>query len=160
MKVQNNTVVTFDYTLKDADGNVLDSSDGGDAFSYLHGHGQIIPGLENALKDKEAGDSFEVVVEPQDAYGEYDEELVAAIPKEQFDPRIQIQPGMQFNAERNGKYYTLTVVEVQENHIIVDGNHPLAGMVLYFKIDVRDVRSATKEELEHGHAHGAGGHHH
>ncbi|MCX8000016.1 MAG: peptidylprolyl isomerase, partial [Leptospiraceae bacterium] len=129
MKVQNNTVVTFDYTLRDSEGNILDSSEGGDAFAYLHGHGQIIPGLENALNDKEKGDSFEVVVQPEDAYGMYDEELVAAIPREQFDPRIQIEPGMQFNAERNGKYYTLTVVEVQDKHIIVDGNHPLAGMV-------------------------------
>lgn len=160
MKVRNNTVVTFDYTLRDDKGNLLDSSLGGESFAYLHGHGQIIPGLESAMHGREKGDQFEVVIQPEDAYGDYDEDLVAAIPKEQFDPSIEILPGMQFNAERNGKYYTLTVVEVQDNHIIVDGNHPLAGVVLYFKIDVKDVREATQEELEHGHAHGIGGHHH
>ena len=159
MKVQNNTVVTFDYTLKDFEGNLLDSSSNGDSFAYLHGHGQIIPGLESAMNGRQKGDQFEVVVQPQDAYGNYDEELVAAIPKEQFGPGIEIEPGMQFNAERDGKHYLLTVVEVRDNHIIVDGNHPLAGMVLYFNIEVKDVREATEEEIQHGHVYGVGHHH-
>lgn len=160
MKIAQNSVVTFDYTLTDNEGNVLDTSEGHDAFAYIQGHGHIIPGLETAMEGKTKGDHFEITIQPENAYGEYDDSLVAAIPRNQFDPSLQIEPGMQFNAERDGKYYTLTVKEIENDQVIVDGNHPLAGYVLNFKVDVRDVRDATSEELDHGHVHGPGGHHH
>ncbi|MCB1179410.1 MAG: peptidylprolyl isomerase [Leptospiraceae bacterium] len=159
MKISKNSVVNFDYKLTDTEGNLLDSSDG-QPFAYIQGMGQIIRGLEEAMEGKGSGEEFNITIQPENAYGTYNEELVASIPKSQFDTSMDIQPGMQFNAEREGQYYTITVVEVQEEEVVVDGNHPLAGVVLNFDVKITDVRDATKEELEHGHVHGPGGHHH
>jgi FKBP-type peptidyl-prolyl cis-trans isomerase SlyD len=160
MKIAQNSVVTFDYTLTDSEGNILDTSEGHDSFAYIQGQGQIIPGLESAMEGRSSGDSFEITIQPENAYGQYNEDLVAAIPRDQFDSSLEIKPGMQFNAEREGQMYTLTVVEVENDKVIVDGNHPLAGYVLNFKVAVKGVRDATPEELDHGHVHGPGGHHH
>ncbi len=159
MKIIKNSVVNFDYKLTDTEGNLLDSSEG-EPFAYIQGLGHIIPGLEAAMEGKSAGESFQITIEPEKAYGVYQEELIATIPKDQFDGSVEIQPGMQFNAERDGQYYTITVVEVQGDNIVVDGNHPLAGVTLNFDINIQSVREATKEELSHGHVHGPGGHHH
>jgi FKBP-type peptidyl-prolyl cis-trans isomerase SlyD len=159
MKITKNSVVNFDYKLTDTEGNLLDSSEG-EPFAYIQGLGHIIPGLEAAMEGKSAGESFQITIEPEKAYGVYQEELIATIPKDQFDGSIDIQPGMQFNAERDGQYYTITVVEVKGDDIVVDGNHPLAGVTLNFDVNIQSVREATKEELLHGHVHGPGEHHH
>jgi len=160
MVITRNSVVTFDYTLTDSDGNVLDTSKGHNPFSYIQGHGHIIPGLEKAMEGKKKGDNFQVVVQPEEGYGHYDESLVASIPRSQFDSELEIEPGMQFHAERNGNYYTLTVTGVEEDIVFVDANHPLAGFELHFEVNIRDVRDATSEEIANGHVHGENGHHH
>jgi FKBP-type peptidyl-prolyl cis-trans isomerase SlyD len=160
MQIVKNSVVSFDYTLKDPDGNLIDSSEGNEPLSYIQGLGHIIPGLERAMDGKQSGDQFQITIPPEDAYGQYDEELVQTIPKKHFEQNVEIVPGMQFTAEREGQHYTITVIEVQKEDIIVDGNHPLAGIELNFDVNIKEVREATSEELSHGHVHGPGGHHH
>ncbi|MCB1144893.1 MAG: peptidylprolyl isomerase [Leptospiraceae bacterium] len=160
MQIANNSVVSFDYTLKDPEGNLIDSSEGGEPLAYIQGLGHIIPGLEAVMEGKKVGDQFDVTIPPEKAYGTYNEELVQTIPKAHFEEGVNIVPGMQFSAEREGQYYTITVLEVQNENVVVDGNHPLAGMELSFNVNIKEVRAATEEELSHGHVHGPNGHHH
>ncbi|RME86449.1 MAG: peptidylprolyl isomerase [Zetaproteobacteria bacterium] len=155
MRIQKNTVASFHYTLTDETGQVLDSSEGEKPFSYLHGHEQIIPGLEAALEGKAAGDAFEVELTPEEAYGEHDPELVERVPRAAFQGVETIEPGMMFQAQTpDGEMQVVRVVKVEEDHVIVDGNHPLAGRRLHFKVQVVDVREATEDEIAHGHVHG------
>ena len=158
MIIENNKVVSIDYTLTLDDGEILDSSAGKDPLSYIHGLGHIIPGLENALLGKKSGEAFMVSINPEDAYGVYNEELVQKIPRTYFESGVEIVPGMQFSSE--GKEGFVTVIEVEKENIVVDGNHPLAGQKLTFDIKITNVREASSEELSHGHVHGPGGHHH
>ena len=160
MKVIENAVVVIDYTLTDNDGEVIDSSEGAGPLAYLQGAGNIIPGLETALLDKEAGDKIQASIEPKDAYGERVEDMKQEVPKELFGGIDNIEVGMQFESETDAGPVMVTVVEMGEEMITVDGNHPLAGVHLNFDVTVREVREASKEELEHGHVHGEGGHHH
>jgi FKBP-type peptidyl-prolyl cis-trans isomerase SlyD len=160
MKVTENAVVVIDYTLKDNDGEVIDSSDGAGPLAYLQGFGNIIPGLEAALLGKEAGDEVQASIEPKDAYGERVEDMKQEVPKELFGGIEKIEVGMQFQSETDAGPVMVTVVEMGEEMITVDGNHPLAGVHLNFDVTVREVREASEEELEHGHVHGEGGHHH
>ena len=161
MQISTNKVVTIDYTLKDDDGNVIDSSEGGPGLTYLHGANNIIPGLENALAGKSVGDSLSVKIEPQDGYGEHDESKIQPVPKEMFDGAGEIEVGMDYYAQGpSGEMLTITVIQITDEHIVVDGNHPLAGQNLNFDVSVTDIRDASEEELEHGHVHGPGGHHH
>ncbi|MBL1319949.1 MAG: peptidylprolyl isomerase [Methylophaga sp.] len=160
MKVIENAVVVIDYTLTDNDGEVIDSSEGAGPLAYLQGAGNIIPGLETALLDKEAGDKIQASIEPKDAYGERVEDMKQEVPKELFGGIDNIEVGMQFESETDAGPVMVTVVEMGEEMITVDGNHPLAGEHLNFDVTVREVREASKEELEHGHVHGEGGHHH
>jgi FKBP-type peptidyl-prolyl cis-trans isomerase SlyD len=160
MKIIENAVVVIDYTLKDNDGEVIDSSEGAGPLTYLHGAGNIIPGLEAALLGKEAGDDVKASIEPKDAYGERVEDMKQEVPKELFGGIDNIEVGMQFQSETDAGPVMVTVVEMGEEMITVDGNHPLAGVHLNFDVTVREVREASKEELEHGHVHGEGGHHH
>ncbi len=160
MKVAENSVVVIDYTLKDNDGEVIDSSEGAGPLSYLHGSGNIIPGLEEALLGKEAGDEVQASIEPKDAYGERVEDMKQEVPKELFGGIDKIEVGMQFQSETDAGPVMVTVVEMGEDMITVDGNHPLAGVHLNFDVTIREVREASKEELEHGHVHGEGGHQH
>lgn len=160
MRVADNTVVSIDYVLKDDDGQVLDSSEGGDPLSYLHGVGGIIAGLERELTGKETGDSLQVSLAPADAYGERNEGLRQDVPRENFADIDDLAPGMQFRVDSKDGPLVVTVVEVSESNVVVDGNHPLAGVNLNFNVTVREVRSATEEEIQHGHAHGPGGHAH
>jgi len=161
MLVAKNRVVLFDYTLTDNDGQTIDSSDGGEPLAYLHGSGNIIPGLEAAMLGRRAGESFTVNIAPEDGYGPRYPEMQQAVPSHLFEGVEEFEVGMQFHAEDgNGTPRLVTVVAVEGDAITVDGNHPLAGVELNFDVTIIDVRDASAEELEHGHVHGAGGHHH
>lgn len=159
MKVSHLSVVTLDYTVSDESGDVLDSTEGHEPLVYLHGAGFLVPGLEKALYERSAGDSFELDVNAADAYGEYDEDLVQSVPGELFDG-MEVSEGDTFVADTDDGHRPVTVVEVSEEFVKVDANHPLAGVNLRFAVSVRDVRAATAEEIAHGHVHGQGGHHH
>jgi FKBP-type peptidyl-prolyl cis-trans isomerase SlyD len=160
MQISENSVVSFHYTLTDSTGKVIDSSQGNEPLTYLHGVGQIVPGLENALVGKIPGDKLDVEVAAEDGYGEHQEFMVQQVPREAFQGVDVIEPGMQFQAQTPQGGMTVTVTAVDDTTVTVDGNHPLAGQVLFFAVEVVSVRDATAEEREHGHVHGAGGHHH
>ncbi len=162
MKIANNCVALFDYTLTDAaDGTVIDSSEGQTPLGYIHGSGNIIPGLEREMEGKEVGHQMVVEVKPADGYGEFHEELVMNVPKTEFEGTESIEIGMQFHAQTpDGQQRVVTVKGVEDEHVIIDGNHPLAGVTLNFDVTIREVRDASAEELEHGHVHGEGGHQH
>ena len=160
MQISDKMVITIDYTLKDDNGTVLDSSTEGN-FAYLHGANNIIPGLENALSGKSAGDEVDVSVSPAEGYGEHNETMIQAVPRDMFDSEQEIQVGMQFHAESpEGEMIVVTVTDVEGDDVTVDGNHPLAGVNLNFGVKVIDIREASEEEIEHGHVHGPGEHHH
>lgn len=154
MQISDQKVVTLNYVLKDDDGNTMDASQDG-TFSYLHGAQNIIPGLENALTGKQPGDTLSVDIPAAEAYGERDPSRVQSVPREMFPADIDIQPGMQFQAQGpEGQTMLVTVAEVTEDAVVVDGNHPLAGVALHFDVEIIEVRDATPEELAHGHVHG------
>ncbi len=160
MRIEKNKVVSIDYTLKDDDGQVLDTSDGSDPLAYLHGNGGIIPGLERELEGKEVGEQLAVKIAPEDGYGERNDSLRQEVPAEQFQGVDEVEVGMQFRVDSSAGPMVVTVVEIAEGTITIDGNHPLAGVNLNFDVTVREIRDATAEEIEHGHVHGPGGHHH
>jgi len=161
MTIKHNSAVCFHYTLTDDDGQQLDSSAGGEPLAYLHGAGNIVPGLENALEGKSIGDSMTVAVPAADGYGESQPELIQEVPRESFQGVDDIQVGMQFEAQTgNGQSVPVTVTGVTDEFVTVDGNHPLAGKNLNFDVSITDVRDASQEELDHGHIHGPGGHNH
>jgi len=160
MKVAENTVVLIDYKLTDDEGTVIDSSDGAGPLAYLHGAGNIIQGLEEALLGKETGDEVVASIEPAKGYGERNEDMKQDVPTELFGGVDNIEVGMQFQSETDQGPVMVTVVAIHDEMITVDGNHPLAGVNLNFDVTVRDVREPSKEELEHGHVHGEGGHDH
>ena len=160
MQIGEQKVVILHYTLTDNDGRVIDKSEDG-SFAYLHGASNIIPGLEDALTGKSAGEEMSVSVSPEQAYGVRDESMLQQVPKNMFEDASQIAVGTQFHAQGpNGEMLVVTVMEVEEEHVVVDGNHPLAGVELNFDVKIIDVRDASEEEIEHGHVHGPDGHHH
>jgi len=158
--IEKNRVVTLQYTLRDEQGAVIDSSSGRGPLSYLHGKGNIIPGLEKALSGKSAGDKLDVTVAPEQGYGARDERLVQIVPRAKFAQVAGLSPGMQVRAQGPQGPRLVTVVRVDRDFVTVDGNHPLAGRTLHFSLEVAGVRKATHEEVSHGHVHGPGGHHH
>ena len=160
MHIEKNRVVTLHYTLRDEQGNVIESSTGRVPLSYLHGKGNIIPGLEQALAGKAAGDKVDVTVAPQEGYGPRDERLVQVIPRNRFSGGDGLAAGMQVRTSGSEGPRLVTVVKVERDFVTVDGNHPLAGRTLHFSVEVEEVRKATHEEVSHGHVHGPGGHHH
>ena len=160
MQIANNKVVSIHYKLTNDAGDILDSSEGQEPLAYLHGLGNIIPGLENALSGRALGDKFSVTVAPADGYGERDNEMVQSVPKSAFQGVDQILPGTQFQAQSPEGMQLVTVIDVDGDEVILDGNHPMAGITLTFDVEVTEIRDATAEELEHGHVHGPGGHHH
>jgi FKBP-type peptidyl-prolyl cis-trans isomerase SlyD len=161
MQVAKNAVVTIDYSLKNTEGKVIDSSEGKQALPYLHGAGNLIPGLEKALEGKKAGDQLNVSIAPEEAYGQRNEQLVQQVSRTAFQGVPDIKVGMQFRTQGQGnEMRVVTVTRIEGDKVTVDANHPLAGIPLHFDISIRDVRSATKDELAHGHVHGPGGHHH
>ena len=157
MQVEKNKVVSIDYTLTNAEGQTLDTSKGREPLSYLHGGGQIIPGLESALEGKNQGDAVQAVIPPEQGYGTRNDRLVQDVPRQAFAGVANIQPGMQFQAQTSGGPRVVTVVGIGDATVKVDANHPLAGQTLHFDVNVVDVRDPTPEELSHGHAHGPGG---
>lgn len=160
MLIKPNAVVAIHYTLTDNEGAVLDSSTGKQPLTYLHGSGNIIPGLERALDGKKAGDKLAASIEPQDGYGEIIEEMIQVVPRTTFPEDAVIEIGTRFSAQTERGPLTVVVTNMDDGQITVDGNHPLAGETLNFDVSVETVRAATDEELQHGHVHGAGGHHH
>ena len=158
MTIKDNSAVSFHYTLTDDDGQQLDSSVGKEPLAYLHGAGNIIPGLENALTGKAVGDAMTVAVSAAEGYGEVQKELIQDVPRSSFQGIDEIEVGMQFEAQTGqGGAVPVTVTAVTDEMITVDGNHPLAGKNLNFDVTIEAVRDATEEELERGHVDGAGG---
>jgi FKBP-type peptidyl-prolyl cis-trans isomerase SlyD len=153
-------VVLIHYTLKGDDGAVIDSSAGGEPLAYIHGHGNLVAGLEKALDGKRDGDKIVVSVTPADGYGVHDAALIQRVPKRSLQGAGQIKKGMQFQGQTPDGMRLFTVTALVGDMVTLDGNHPLADKTLNFDVDVVTVREATSEELEHGHVHGAGGHHH
>lgn len=148
MKITKDAMVSIHYTLHDAEGNELDSSSGKSPLQYVHGNGMLIPGLEAMLEGKEPGVKFKAVIEPAEAYGEYNDRLVVEVPREQFEEGAPIEVGMQFQAGTpDGQAVIVRVIEVTDKMVKVDGNHELAGKQLTFDVEVVDVREATEEEL-------------
>lgn len=153
MNIGDNCVVSIHYTLTDDEGDELDSSIGQDPFSYLHGTRSIIPGLERALTGREEGEALQVTIEPRDAYGEIDPELIQKVPREAFAGIEDLQEGMQFQTGEGSRTLNITVREVGDNEVTIDANHPLAGRVLHFDLRIEAVRKADDEEIAHGHIH-------
>ena len=160
MPIARDSVVTIHYTLKDDAGEVIDSSASGEPLAYLHGHGNIVPGLEKELTGRDSGDEVSVRVAPAEGYGEYDKELVQSVPRRALRGIKDVRPGMHLHAQTEQGPRTVTVTRVAGDMVTLDGNHPLAGKHLNFDIRIEGVRQATEEELSHGHVHGAHGHHH
>ena len=160
MKIGKDTIVSIDYTLTGDQGNVIDTSQGKEPLAYLHGAGNIIPGLENALEGKNQGDQVKVSIAPDQAYGPKEDGLIQQVPRTAFQGVDQVQAGMQFQANTQQGPRLITVVDVQGDQVTIDANHPLAGQTLHFDVNVVGIREATDDEKTHGHAHGAGGHHH
>jgi FKBP-type peptidyl-prolyl cis-trans isomerase SlyD len=160
MKVENNKVVQMHYHLTDADKNVLDSSKGREPLAYIHGIGNIIPGLEKQLTGKEVGDKVAAVVEPAEAYGERDENLMQIVPISGFQGDEELQVGMQVQVGTERGPAIASVAKIEGEDVTLDINHPLAGLTLHFDVEIMDIRDATSEELDHGHVHGPGGHQH
>ncbi len=162
MQIAQHTVVTMTYTLTDDQGQVLDQADAAQPFAYLHGADNIIPGLEKQLAGKQANDSMKITVPPAEAYGEYDERMTQQVPRSMFEgvPAEQIVAGAEFHAQTGAGNQTIRIAAVDDNTVTIDANHPLAGVALTFDVTIISVRSASAEEITHGHAHGEGGHHH
>lgn len=160
MNVTKEHVVSINYTLKNDEGQVMDQSTDGNPLVYLHGIGQIIPGLEKALEGKTTGDKLNVTIPPEEAYGPKNDQMIQTVPKSEFQDADTIEVGVQFQADTEVGPMIFTVIEVKDNEFVLDGNHPLAGMTLHFEVEVSEIRAASKEEIEHGHVHGQGGHDH
>jgi len=160
MSITQDQVVSIHYTLKDDDGTVIDRSAEGEPLAYLHGRGNLIPGLERELTGKNTGDRLQVRIAPADAYGEYDRALVQRVPRRALKGIADVRVGMRLQAQTPEGAHAVTVTDISGDMVTLDGNHPLAGKNLNFEVEVAGTRAATEEELSHGHVHGAGGHHH
>ena len=162
MQVAADTIVAIEYTLTNSKGEVLDSSVGREPLAYLHGHGNIIPGLENALLGKSVNDALKVTLTPKEGYGERDLELVRKMHRSNFEGEgvPALQPGMRFRASSPKGQHVVVITHIDGDDVTVDGNHPLAGVALTFDVKVVEIKPASREEIEHGHVHGPGGHHH
>ncbi|KAA8996351.1 peptidylprolyl isomerase [Affinibrenneria salicis] len=160
MKVAKDLVVSLAYQVRTEDGVLVDESPVSAPLDYLHGHGSLISGLETALEGRAIGERFDVKVASNDAYGNYDENLVQRVPKEVFVGVDELQVGMRFLADTDQGQVPVEITAVEDDHVVVDGNHMLAGQNLSFNVEVVSIRAATEEELAHGHVHGEHDHHH
>lgn len=161
MRIERDRVAALEYTVTDADGKVIDTNRGGESLYYLHGHHNIVPGLEKALEGKEAGEELEVQVDPPDGYGERDEALVFEVPRSELPAGASLQRGARLQITAPDGWRALaTITKVKLKSVVLDANHELAGQRLHFSVRIQNVRKATREELAHGHAHGPGHHHH
>lgn len=161
LTVADNMVVSMDYTLTLDSGEVVDSSDGREPLEFLHGRGQIIPGLEKELYGMTVGDVKKVAVTPAEGYGEADEDAFQAYPRDAFPDDMELTEGMALHMRdtESNQVIEAYIYEVRPDDVVLDFNHPLAGETLYFDVKIADLRPATSEELAHGHAHGAGHEH-
>ena len=159
MKIERGRVVSMHYTLRDETGATIESSGGVSPLSYLHGYGQLIPGLEKFLDGGEPGLRSSVTVLPADAYGEKDPDAVIRAPRADFPEGLDLAPGVEVQAETPDGPINFRVVSIEGDEAVLDANHPLAGKPLTFDVEVIEVRAATAEEIAHGHVHGPGGHH-
>ncbi len=159
--IRENKVVDLVFTLKSAEGEILDQAEKDDPFTYLHGADQVVPGLEAGLQGLKVGDKKKVVVSAAEGYGELDPRLKVTASRGQFPKGVELEVGTQFETETpDGDEVVFTVCAIEGDKIHVDGNHPLAGQTLHFEVEVLSIRDATADELEHGHAHGPEGHEH
>jgi FKBP-type peptidyl-prolyl cis-trans isomerase SlyD len=160
MSIARDSVVSIHYTLRDDAGDIIDSSAEREPLAYLHGYGNIVPGLERELEGKAVGDKLSVKVSAAEGYGEHENQLIQKIPRRSLRGISNIRIGMQLHAQTPHGTRVVTVTHIAGDMITIDGNHPLAGKSLNFEVEITDVRQATEEELSHGHVHGEGGHHH
>ena len=156
MTISANKVVSIHYTLTDNQERIIDTSDGREPLVYLHGVGQLISGLERELLGKAVGDQLKVSIPPSEGFGERDQNLLKKVPLANF-PTKELQPGMQFQTQTEQGNMIFTVIEVGGDHVVVDGNHPLAGIMLHFKVEIIAIRQASPEEIEYQHVHGSEG---
>jgi FKBP-type peptidyl-prolyl cis-trans isomerase SlyD len=157
MRIANDKVVLIEYTMTDTEGEVLESTEESGPLGYVHGSGNILSGLEEALAGRAQGDELEVELRPEQAFGEYDQELVETWPRSEFDDADELEIGLEFEYDTDDGPEMATIVGIDEDEVHVDHNHPLAGVQVRLKVRVVEVREATPEELEHGHVHGMGG---
>ena len=162
LKAKDGLVVTLEYVLRLDDGDVIDSSEEEGPLEYLHGYGQIIPGLEKALVGMSVGDRKTVVVPPDEAYGDVDMEAFEIVPRSMFPDDIELEEGLELSLRdvETDEPFDATIAEIRETEVMLDFNHPLAGETLHFEVHIPAIREATAEELAHGHAHGEDDHHH
>ena len=160
MTITRDSVVSIHYTLRDDAGTIIDSSTSGEPLAYLHGHGNLVPGLERELAGKNAGDKLSVKLAAADGYGEYDKQLVQRVPLRSLRGVSDLKVGLRLQAQTEQGPRAVTVTRIAGDMVTLDGNHPLAGKNLNFEVEITAVRDATQEELSHGHVHGHGGHHH
>jgi len=160
MQIGERTVASFHYTLTNDAGTVIDSSADREPLTYLHGAGNIVPGLEKEMNGRKPGDVFKVVVAPEEGYGMPNPMMIQVVPREAFQGVDTLEVGMEFQAQTPQGPMSVAIAKIDGDEVTVDGNHPLAGQTLHFAIEVTDVRDASLEELSHGHVHGVGGHHH
>jgi FKBP-type peptidyl-prolyl cis-trans isomerase SlyD len=160
MQISDNAVAVFHYTLRNASGEVLDSSSGGEALAYLQGFGNIVPGLEREMAGKRAGDKFIAVIQPEDGYGVPNPDMLRVVPRSAFPTDVPLEVGMQFGSQTPQGPMAIVISKIDGEEITIDGNHPLAGVALHFDVEIVSVRAASAEEIQHGHVHGPGGHHH
>lgn len=159
--IKSGSVVNMTYVLTNDDGEEVDRADKSEPFTYLHGHNQIVLGLEKALLGLKAGDKKKVQVSPEEGYGDIDPSLITMAKTNQFPKGAELEVGVQFMAEdADGNNVVFTIVEIEGDDLTLDGNHPLAGETLNFDVEIIEMRDATPQELEHGHAHGSHGHDH
>lgn len=159
--IKDGSVVSMTYRLTNDDGEEIDRADPSEPFAYLHGHGQIVPGLEKALTGMQAGAKKKVVVSPDEGYGSVEPNLRTSAKRQQFPLDAELSVGMRFAADDgHGHQIVFTITDLKGDEVSLDGNHPLAGETLHFDVEILGVRAATAEELAHGHAHGEHGHSH
>jgi len=154
VKITKNAVATLEYTLTDDAGELIDTSEGDTPLIYIHGTDSLIPRLETELDGKAVGDELKVHLKPEDAYGERDDEMLQTMPRTDLPEDVELEVGMQFQAESDDGIHIVSVAAIVGDDVVIDANHPLAGVALNFDVKVIEVREATSEELEHGHVHG------
>lgn len=155
--VKRDRVISLDFVLMNEQGEVMDRSEDGGPLEYLHGANDVIPGLEKALEGRKLGEEIKVVIPPAEAYGEYEVSLVDEVSRDQFPGIDEIEPGMQFQTQMDdGAPMIIHVTAVDDEKVVVDGNHPLAGMTLVFEVKIAAIRQACDDEIEHGHVHASG----
>tara|TARA_B110000037_G_scaffold220436_1_gene288369 strand:+ start:971 stop:1453 length:483 start_codon:yes stop_codon:yes gene_type:complete len=160
MNIEKDSVIQMHYKLTNGEGMLLDSSEGREPLTYLHGKGMLIPGLENQLEGKTIGDKFKADIKADEAYGQRQNEMIHVVPKTNFKGDGELKAGLQIQIDTDQGKQMAIVTEVVGENVTVDMNHPLAGMDLSFDVEVIEIRKATDEEISHGHVHGPGGHEH